>query len=196
MALWRAAAAAFAVSLFGSRLAVHAIETSCSEDEQSDACTAPASPGDSLIAKRKDVMSHASAQEDAVFNDKVDEATKRMCKQVKIVVHNAEGLSAEDASRYLFVKVGYRTTQKRDLTFVTKHVQAPPSPAVWDHAEEVLLCDKAEPLRFEVYDKGWVSNTLLAKAELDASQFWKDGFAGNLVFQDGAKGQVQVTVQL
>merc|ERR1719362_2625002 len=199
MAVLRTAAAALTFSLLASRLAAHAIETGCSADEQSAACQeAEASSGDSLLATRQDVTTQASAQEEAALQaaSAVDEATKRMCKQAKIRVHKAEGLSAEVAPRYLFVKVGYRTTQKQDLTFVTKHVQTPPNPAVWDHTQEVLLCDKAEPLRFEVYDKGWVSNTFLAKAELDGREFWQEGFAGELSFGDGGEGHMQVTVQL
>jgi len=127
----------------------------------------------------------------------VEEVNKGMCKHAKIKFTNAvAAFSANKSTIYPFVKVSYKGKQSQDLTFETYHKKAPPIPVVWDYMKEVLLCDKEQPLHFEIYDKGYFHNTLLAKASLDAFQFWETGFDGTLNFEDGAEGYLQVTVQI
>jgi len=124
------------------------------------------------------------------------EVIQGLCKHAKISVGKAVGLSAQDSTIYPFVKVSYRSKQSLGLTFKTEHVKAPPNPVVWDYTQKVLLCNKTEPVHFEVYDEGYFSNTLLAKTELDAAQFWDAGFAGSLMLKDDARSQLQVNIEL
>jgi len=123
-----------------------------------------------------------------------EEAAKGMCKHARVTVHKADGLSSQDSSIDPYVKVTYKTKQNADSTFQTKYEKNTANPT-WNHVEEVLLCDKMAPMRFAVYDKNWVMDTLLAEAELDANQFWQEGFSDKLLLEGGNKGLVHVTIE-
>jgi len=223
MAALRAVAAVFALSMFGSRLAVYASKVGCSADSESDACPVSASAGDTMLTKRQDVKTQAPEEEEAVPHDDVQQtsgATEKAavvgaaadskkatamaevvagkavttgeCRHAKITVHNAD-LSG-DSTLYPYVKVNYGSEQNKDLTFETMHKMGPPYPVVWDHTQEVVLCNEARPLHFEVWHKGYLSDNLLAEANLDSSQFGDGGYRGNLKFEDQVKGQMHVSI--
>jgi len=139
-------------------------------------------------------VAHSSTGSRTVADGAVDEATERMCKDFTITIHKAEGLPTRNTTIYPFVKVGFKTSHDQAKVIQTAYKTAPPFPAVWNHSETMLVCNKNVPLHFEVYDEGYVLNTLLAEAELDASQYWNDDFSGSVMFEDGAKGQLQVTI--
>jgi len=234
MAVSRAAVAVFAFSVLASRLAANTVET----DSQSDDCQVAAPAGDVLLERRKDVMTQASAREEAALHDEarhgsgaakqqrqqlwlqeaavvagkarsntinaveshVDKVPCGMCKNatLHVIRADADALSAQNSTIYPFVKVSYKSQQSENLTYDTdyKKVQknSTHSPVVWDHMKEVLLCDKEQPLNFEIYNEGYFSNTLLVKAKLDAFLFWEHGFNGNVKLEDGAKGYMSVAV--
>jgi len=139
-------------------------------------------------------VAHSSTGSRTVADGAVDEATERMCKDFTITIHKAEGLPTRNTTIYPFVKVGFKTSHDQAKVIQTAYKTAPPFPAAWNHSETMLVCNKHVPLHFEVYDEGYVLNTLLAEAELDASHYWNDDFSGSVMFEDGAKGQLQVTI--
>jgi len=213
--------AAFVFAMLASFLSVHAKEAGCLPDSQAGtACTAAPSPGGTLFAVRQDAKPKGSVHEEenhggskkatAVAEETVSKAeshTKRatdtarekeedeeggkgMCKHARITLAKAY-LPAQNSSIDPYVKVTYKSKQNADLTFQTDYVGNTVNPT-WNHIEEVLLCNNEAPLHFAVYNRNWVLDTLLDEGELHASQFWEEGFSGNLLLEGGSHVYVKI----
>lgn len=119
----------------------------------------------------------------AAVESRTHDSTERMCKKVLINIVQASALPGESTIDP-YVHVAFRTRSGLKGSFNTKYMEGMASPT-WNVTEPALLCNKTRPLHFFVYDKNWFFDTLIAKADLDTSQFWEDGFAGDLKLKDG-----------
>eukprot|EP00419_Tripos_fusus_P005837 CAMPEP_0172684188 /NCGR_PEP_ID=MMETSP1074-20121228/19382_1 /TAXON_ID=2916 /ORGANISM="Ceratium fusus, Strain PA161109" /LENGTH=216 /DNA_ID=CAMNT_0013503155 /DNA_START=83 /DNA_END=733 /DNA_ORIENTATION=- len=210
---------ALVLAVLTNFLSVNAKEVGCPVGPQTGTdCAAAASPGDSALAFREDAKTHSSTVEDEeaygeankekeewstklmahkrLLDADLEEANKKKCKHASITVHKADGLLAQGYfSVDPYVKVTYKGDENKDLTFQTEYEARTANPT-WNHTEAVLLCNMIAPMRFEIYDKNWVtSDTFVAQAELAGREFWKDGFSDSLLLDDGGKGLLHVTIQ-
>jgi len=118
------------------------------------------------------------------------EAKENGVPRIRVTIVSASCLASSDVFGKSDPFIVCKVPGKQIAKFETPHINDTTDPR-WDHQEEVIGWEVGDTLQFSVYDKDTGSaSDLLGVTALESSDFWPDGFDGELVLDGTAKGVI------